>query len=33
MDSTDTPVCKNCNIYNYKVAKKIAGRGKRTKDG
>ena len=31
IDSTDIPVCKNYNIYNYKEAKEIARRGKTTK--
>lgn len=31
VDSTEVPVCKNHNIYNYKVAKEIARRGKTTK--
>ena len=31
VDSTDVPVCKNHNIYNYRVAKEIAGRGKSSK--
>jgi hypothetical protein len=31
VDSTDVPVCKNHNIYKYRVAKEIAARGKTTK--
>ncbi len=31
VDSTDVPVCKNHNIYKYRVAKEIAGRGKTSK--
>jgi hypothetical protein len=31
VDSTDVPVCKNHNIYNYRVAKEIAARGKTSK--
>jgi hypothetical protein len=32
VDSTDVPVCKNHNIYKYRVAKEIAGRGKTSKE-
>jgi hypothetical protein len=31
VDSTDVPVCKNHNIYKYRVAKEIAARGKTSK--
>lgn len=31
VDSTDVPVCKNHNIYKYRIAKEIAGRGKTSK--
>lgn len=31
VDSTDVPVCENHNIYKYRVAKEIAGRGKTSK--
>ena len=31
VDSTDVPVCKNHNIYKYRVAKEIAGCGKTSK--
>ena len=31
VDSTDVPVCKNHNIYKYRVAKEITGRGKTSK--
>jgi hypothetical protein len=31
VDSTDVPVCKNHNIYKYRLAKEIAARGKTSK--